>query len=152
MNRWYLLLLLFGLGACAGHKELLVVKQFKLRDAKTTGVEDPMIQSEKQRRLYGAVSMAERRARLGAYYTLLWNDPKGVGTGEVVLLFEYQQGATASLVKRMVKRFDSKESSGTVEFAIIGDDYLKNGRVLAWKTTLSRGGRVLATSKSHLWQ
>ena len=152
MNRWYLLIPLCVLGACAGHKEPLVVKQFKILDQKIDDQEDPMVRSEKQRRLHGAVSVAERNARLGAYYTLLWSDPNGIGTGEVELLFEYQQGATASLVKRMVKRFNSREASGTVEFAVIGDDYLKNGRVLAWKATLSRGGRLLATRKSHLWQ
>ena len=152
VNRWLLLILPLVIGACAGHKDTLVVKQFKMRDQQTDGVEDPMIRGEKQRRLHGAVSMAERTARLGAYYTILWNAPIGTSTGEVEVLFEFQQGATASLVKRMVKRFPTTASSGRVEFAIVGQDYLKNGRVLAWKTTLSRGGRVIATRKSHLWQ
>ncbi len=152
MNRWYLLVLLLGLGACARQQEPLVVKQFKILDHKIDPDSDPMVRCEKQRRLHGAVSIAERNARLGVYYTLLWNDPAGAGTGDVELLFEYQQGATASLVKRLVKRFKSNESSGEVEFAVIGDDYVKNGRVLAWKTTLRRGNRVLATQQSHLWQ
>ena len=96
--------------------------------------------------------MAERRSRLGAYYMIFWNSPQGLGTGEVEVIFEYQQGATASLIKRKVKHFSSTQSSGSVEFSVIGNDYIKNGRVLAWKTTLSRGGRVLATKKSNLWQ
>jgi uncharacterized protein YcfL len=152
VNRWYLLIPLCVLGACAGHQEPLVVKQFKILDQKMDAMEDPMVRSQKQRRLHGAVSVAERNARLGTYYTLLWSDPQGVGTGAVELLFEYQQGATASLVKRMVKRFNSSEASGMAEFAVIGNDYLKHGRVLAWRATLSRGGRLLATRKSHLWQ
>lgn len=152
VNRWSLLPLLLVLGACAGHQDPLVVKQFKMLDQQTDAVKDPMVRGEKQRRLHGAVSMAERTARLGAYYTILWNAPRDTGTGEVEVLFEFQQGATASLVKRLVKRFPASDTSGRVEFAIIGNDYLKNGRVLAWKTTLSRGGRVLATRKSHLWQ
>ena len=49
--------------------------------------------------------MAERRQRLGQYYTLLWHDPAGAGQGEVEVVFQYQQGATASRVKRMTKDF-----------------------------------------------
>jgi len=155
VNRWSCCLLIFllvVLGACSGTKTPLVVKQFKLLDQQADSVDDPMIRGEKQRRLYGAVSMAERRARLGAYYTILWNAPVDKSGGEVEVLFEYQQGATASLVKRLVKRFPARETSGSVEFAVIGKEYLKDGRVLAWKATLNRGGRVLATRKSHLWQ
>jgi len=152
VNRWPLLLLLFVLGACAGKKEPLVVKQFKMLDQQTDTVEDPMVRGEKQRRLYGAVSLAERATRLGAYYTLLWNIPPDAPAGEVEVRFEFQQGATASLVKHMVKRFPASQTSGRVEFAVIGNDYIKNGRVLSWKATLSRGGRVIASKKSHLWQ
>jgi hypothetical protein len=152
VNHWYLLILLFFLGSCAGPPDPLVVKQFKMLDFEIDSSRDPMIRGEKQRRLFGAVSAVERSARLGAYYTILWCDPQGAGNGEVEILFEYQQGATASKIKRLTRRFGSAEASGKVEFAIIGADYAKNGRVLAWRTTLSRGGRVIATEKSHLWQ
>lgn len=152
MNHWYLLVLLFALGACAGQKEVLVVKQYKLRDLQLDSEGDSMAGGEKKSRLHGAVSMAERSARLGEYFTVLWNDPQGIGTGEVEILFEYQQGASGSQIKRMLRRFDSNDSSGKVEFSIIGSDYLEHGRVLAWKTTLSRGGRELANRKSYLWR
>ena len=152
VNRWPLLLPLLVLGACATTKQPLVVKQFRMLNQQTDAVEDPMVRGEKQRRLYGAVSMADRATRLGAYYTILWEIPPGTPAGEVELLFEFQQGATASLVKRLVKRFPASQSSGKVEFSIIGQDYLKHGRVLAWKATLSRGGRVIASKKSLLWQ
>ncbi len=152
MNHWYLFILLLVLGSCAGPPAPLVVKQFKMLDVEIDSSSDPMIRGEKQRRLYGAVTTAERLARLGAYYTILWRDPTGVGGGEVEILFEFQQGATASKVKHLSKRFGSAEAAGKVEFAIIGADYIKNGRVLAWKITLSRGGRVIATEKSHLWR
>jgi hypothetical protein len=152
VNRCYLLVLLIGLGACAGPKDMLVVKQFKVLDAEFSEAGDPMIRCEKQRRLHGAISLAEFKARFGNYYTCLWSDPGGVGKGEVELLFEYQQGTTASQIKHMSKRFNSNEVSAETTFAIIGDNYFKNGRILAWKITLSRGGRVLATRKSRLWQ
>ncbi len=152
VNRWLLLLLLVLPAACAGKKTPLVVKQFKMLNQQTDTIEDPMVRGDKQRRLYGAVSMAERASRLGAYYTILWDLPPHAPAGETEVLFEFQQGATASLIKRMVQRFPASQNSGKVEFAIIGQDYLKNGRVLAWKATLSRGGQAIATRKSLLWQ
>ncbi len=105
---------------------------------------------EKARRLYGAVSMAERRGRLGQYYTLLWHDPAAAEAAELV--FEYQQGATASRVKRMVRSFPAGDSHGTADFAVIGEDYFTGGKVLAWKATLRRGKRTVASLQSYLWQ
>lgn len=138
--------------ACAGPHEPLAVKQFQLRDQAPVDTDEPMVKMEKERRLHGAVSMEERRNRLGQYYTLLWNDPAGAGQGDVQVIFQYQQGASASLVKRMVKNFPASESSGTAEFAVIGDDYFKGGKVLTWKATLQRGGKELASRRSYLWQ
>lgn len=140
------------LGACAGRPETLVVKQFQVRDQVRGTDDEPMVRMEKERRLRGAVSMAERRQRLGQYYTLLWQDPAGVGQGPVEVVFQYQQGATASRVKRMIRNFPASAAKGSVEFAVIGDDYFTGGRVLAWKATVLRGGRELASRQSYLWR
>lgn len=140
------------LGACAGPPEPLVVKQLPLRDQSLGSFDDSMVRMEKARRLRGAVSMEERRNRLGQYYMLIWNDPSGVGQGDVELVFEYQQGATASRVKRVVRKFPASDAKGTVEFSVIGDQYFTGGKVLAWKATLRRGGKVISTQQSYLWQ
>ncbi|MES2924103.1 MAG: hypothetical protein V4819_21305 [Verrucomicrobiota bacterium] len=152
MSPSYSLLAVLLLGACAGPRQALVVKQFQLRDQDTRSTDEPMVKMEKGRRLLGAVSMEERRGKLGQYYTLLWNDPAGVGQGEVEVMLQYQQGATASRVKRMVRSFPASDSQGSAEFAIIGDDYFKGGKVLAWKATLRRGKREIASRQSYLWQ
>ena len=152
MSPRYSLLAVLLLGACAGPRQALVVKQFQLRDQDTRSTDEPMVQMEKARRLHGAVSMAERRSKLGQYYTLLWNDPAGAGQGEVEVTLQYQQGATASRVKRMVRTFPAADSQGSAEFAVIGDDYFKGGKVLAWKATLRRGKREIASRQSYLWQ
>ena len=152
MNAFYGLLAVVLLGACAGTREPLTVKQFQLRDQDPTSTEEPMVKMEKHRRLRGAVSMEERRGRLGQYYTLIWHHPEGAGQGEVEIVFQYQQGATASRIKRVVRSFPSTAAEGTAEFAVIGDDYFEGGRVLAWKATLSRGGRELASRQSYLWR
>jgi hypothetical protein len=52
----------------------------------------------------------------------------------------------------MTKEFPATATEGSAEFAVIGDDYFKGGKVLAWKASLRRGGRELATRQSYLWQ
>lgn len=140
------------IGACAGPPETLVVKQYLLRDEKTGKSSDPMVRMEKTRRLHGAVSMEERRQRLGQYYTIAWHDPDGVGKGPVEVIFEYQQGATASEVKRMTKSFPAGDAAGSAEFAVIGDDYFQVGKVLAWRASVTRDGREIASRQSYLWR
>jgi hypothetical protein len=152
VKRWYLLLAVMALSGCAAEKEGLVVKQFYLRDQADSTSEEALVRGEKLRRLYGAVSMQERRERLGQYYTVLWDDPAGAGSGPVEVLFEYQQGATASLVKRSVQRFSSDQSAGKAEFSVIGDNYFTHGKVIAWKVSLKRAGKVLNTRQSYLWR
>lgn len=146
-----LLLVAILFSACARDRaQSLVVKQFVLRDQEEGRAEDPMVMMEKMRRLHGAVSMEERRQRLGQYYTLVWHDPDGAGTGEVTALFEYQQGGSA--IKRMTKSFPAGDADGTADFSVIGDDYFNNGKVLAWRASISRGGREIASQQSYLWR
>lgn len=152
MKRSILLLSPFLFGACFGPPKKLEVKQFHLRNEALAATEAPMVRMETLRRLHGAVTAVERRDRLGQYYTLIWNDPAGVGQGEVEVVFQYQQGASASQVKRMSKKFPASDASGTVEFAVIGDDYLTRGKVLTWKATVLRGGREVASKQSYLWR
>jgi len=139
-------------GACAGPPQALVVKQYVLRDQVRNQNDEPMVNMEKERHLHGAVSMTERRQRLGQYYSILWSDPAGASRGPVEVVFQYQQGETASLVKHMNKKFPVADAKGIAEFAVIGDDYFKGGKVLTWKATLRRGGRELASRHSYLWQ
>ncbi len=143
---------LLALASCAGPRETLVVKQYLLRDQTRDSGAEPMARMEKERRLRGAISMDERRQRLGQYYTLLWSDPEGAGTGPVEVVFEYRQGATGSRVKRMAKSFPAADAEGGASFSVVGDDYFENGRVLAWQASVSRGGRELASSRSYLWR
>ncbi len=111
-----------------------------------------MIRAEKNRILHGAVSMEERAQRLGQYYTVLWSDRDGAGSGEVEVFFEFQQGKTGSLVKKRTSTFAAGDDSGKTVFSVIGDDYTKGGKVLSWKISLLRGGKVLDTKQSYLWE
>lgn len=135
--------------SCSSPQEALTVKQFTLRDQATTVQGDPMVQNEKLRRLYGAVSLAERKDRLGQYYTVLWNADAGV---EKEIVFRYQQGGSGSRIKEMRHKIPAGTSKGQGEFTVIGDEYFDNGRVLAWKIDLIAGGEIIASKQSYLWE
>lgn len=140
------------LGACSANRDPLTVKTFILRDQERDAGSDPWARMEKESRLRGAVSMEERRQRLGQYFTVLWSDPSPDRGAPVTVTFEYQQGKTASRIKRLHQVFPAADSRGRASFAVIGDDYIQNGRVLAWQVTVSRGDRKIATERSYLWQ
>jgi hypothetical protein len=148
---WYLLVAAMGLGACAAPDNRLTVKQFYVRDQEDDQNIDPMIRAEKNRIFHGAVSMEERRERLGQYYTVLWDDSEGAGSSHTVL-FEFQQGGSGSLIKKRTVSFPAADSSGKAAFSVIGDDYFKGGKVLAWKISLLRDKEVISTKQSYLWQ
>lgn len=150
MRRLLLLAAAGCLVSCAAKRTELEVKPFVLRDADFGYNDDPMVRSEMMRRLHGAVGVREQEQVLGQYFTVLWSHPAPETPVEVV--FEYQQGGTGSLVKRSVRKFEAGVESGKAEFSVVGSNYTKNGRVLAWKVSLMSGGRVLATRKSYLWQ
>jgi len=129
--------------------QVLEVRPQHLRGVQVDDGDDAMIRGDRQRRLHGAVSVAEQGEKLGYYYTVLWNEASG-SAGELV--FEFQQGATGSRVKRMSHRIAAGETSGRAEFSIIGEAYRKGGRVLAWRCKLIRDGREVASRQSYLWQ
>lgn len=137
--------------ACSSPSDPLTVKTFVLRDQERDPGGDPWARMEKESRLRGAISMEERKQRLGQYYTVLWRDAD-VKSGQVTVTFEYQQGKTGSLVKRVSQSFPAALSEGRASFAVLGDDFIENGRVLAWRITLRRGDRILASRRSFLWQ
>ena len=145
------LLLIQCLTGCSTRSSL-EVDSFFMRDFSTPETDEPMVRMEKLRRLHGALTAAERNDRLGHYYTMHWSDPAGAGKGEIEIVFEYQQGSTASQVKRQWQRFASTDRRGKAEFRVTGNDYLKGGRVLAWKATLKRGGREIESHHSYLWE
>ncbi len=152
MNRaWMSVAAAMVLAGCGGTENPLVVKQYTLRDASVPSMDDPMVRGEVLHRLHGAVSWSERLDRLGQYFTVLWSEPEGVGRPAEVV-FEYRQAATGDEVKRKGRRFGADAVSGKAEFDVIGEDFRKNGRVLAWRISLRRGGEEITSRQSYLWE
>ena len=101
-----------------------------------------------QYRLYGAVTGLDQRQRFGNYFDFFWRVKRpadcdgapGVSAGETSFLVQareisYPTGRTAIM---------------KTEFAIIGDDYLDDGRVIAWRCLLIENGQIVAENRSYL--
>ena len=137
--------------AAAAEAEISKVNYHHLtEDTADQKAEDPMVSFERRSLLYGAVQLADQRARYGSYYTVFWKvaDRRG---GPVTIRFEYRQEKTAAQVKtRELEVLDIKRSN-TARFAVIGDEFTNSGKVVAWRASVVRDDRVLATYESFLW-
>ncbi len=131
-------------------KDAVHIKQFHLREIGFNVDDVESLRADRQKRLYGAVTKEEQRNRLGHYYIVRWDGPKGRESEPVRLVFDYRQAATGRAVRRMEVDLPGTRK-GVVEFQVIGDQYLKSGRVLAWKLDFYRGGERLETHRSYLW-
>ncbi|NWK56007.1 hypothetical protein HW115_10315 [Verrucomicrobiaceae bacterium N1E253] len=142
----------FVLSSCSNQEpDLLTVRHFHLQDVDPVDDKSEMARGDQLYRLRGAVTMEERKARLGHYYTVSWQNDQ-VGGGDLEVVMDYQQAATASKIIRMSRTVPGEEESGRVEFKIAGEDYRVGGRVLAWRVQLRRGAKVLAEEHSYLWK
>ena len=141
------LVALLALSAC-GSRESLVVKQFTLRDVDAAWSKDRLIRGEGRKRLYGAVSQAEREDRKGQYYSVRW---RASATGEPVKVeFAYRQAATGSKIQTLAHQLPAGDT-GVVEFSVTGESYREGGRVLSWRMRLYQGEVLLGEQKSFLW-
>ncbi|GAA5483760.1 hypothetical protein [Haloferula sargassicola] len=147
---WIVMAMGWMLASC-GTRPPLEVRTTHLRSLELTDPQDePMIRAEQRRLLHGAIGVREQEQALGQYYTALWHD--GSTDGPVKVVFRYQQGGTGSRIHEKTATFAADQTEGRAEFEVIGDDYLKGGRVLAWQCKLFRGGREIASRRSYLWE
>ena len=64
---------------------------------------------------------------------------------------EYRQENLGSFVQ--AREVSCKDAKGSMksEFDIIGDDYIEDGRVTAWRALLIENGRIVGLTQSYLW-
>jgi hypothetical protein len=110
---------------------------------------DEMVSFERQRVAYGAVtSSIDRMEQRGHYYNFFWRTRQ---SGPLTVRFEYRQANLGSYVQ--AKEVDYPAPRGTMEthFQVIGDDYLQDGRVIAWRAILISDGKIVGLTQSYLW-
>ena len=134
---------LFSLGDIPGGS---VAKRFQTG---RTGQRDPSVGFESAYRLYGAVTELDKRQRYGNYFDFFWRVKRPAA---VTVRLEYQQEKLRSFTQAREVTYANVRGHVKTEFAVIGDDFLNDGRVLAWRCLLIEKGRIVAEDRSSLWR
>jgi hypothetical protein len=116
---------------------------------KTSVLQDAPIVFERQYRLYGAVTGIDQRQRFGNYFDFFWRAKR---PSDVTVRLEYRQEKLHEHVQAQEITYRNARGTNKTEFKVIGDDYLDDGRVIAWRCLLIVNGRIVAENRSFLWE
>jgi hypothetical protein len=108
----------------------------------------PMLQFERQRVNFGAVSGYDRSERYGSYYNVWWKSAK---PADVTVRFEYRQENLGSHVQAKEQFYPGANGTIETKFSVIGDEYKDDGAVTAWRMLLVVDGRIVGLRQSFLW-
>lgn len=131
--------------------EFRKVDQYFLDPAapRLTGQVDASVRFERDYRMFGAITALDQHQRFGNYYDLFWVARR---PGEVRVRLEYRQEKLHAFIQAREVRYPHGRGHHKTEFAIIGDDFYDDGRVIAWRASLIVNGRIVATRRSYLWE
>jgi hypothetical protein len=128
--------------------EFRKVKMF-LNDPKTfKTTRDLMIQFERERAKFGAVTSEEQQQREGYYYTFFWRTSV---PGEVTIRFEYRQANIGPYIMAKEVKYPEARGSHVTKFSVIGTNYEIEGPITEWRAILIRGNRIVALTQSFQW-
>lgn len=113
------------------------------------GLVDASIGFERSYRLYGAITALDQHQRFGNYFDFFWLARR---QDDVTVRLEYRQEKLHAFVQAREVRYPMAKGHHKTEFAVIGDDYSDDGRVLAWRASLIVNGRIAAVTRSYLWE
>jgi hypothetical protein len=111
--------------------------------------QDSAIGFERQYRLFGAVTQLDQRQRFGNYFDFFWRAKR---PADLAVRLEYRQEKLHDLVQAQEISYSNVHGNHKTEFKVIGDDYLDDGRVTAWRCVLIENGRIVAERHSYLWE
>jgi hypothetical protein len=130
---------------------IVKVNPYHMDDAyKVIEASDPSLRFNREALLHGAISVEERRALQGNYFTVFWKAEDR--TQPVKVRLEYRQKNSGLTVKTVEQEVLDVRRSNTTNFSLIGNDYVTNGPVTSWRASLVRGKDTLVDYKSYLWE
>lgn len=110
---------------------------------------DASLSFERAYRLHGAVTELDKRQRYGHYMDFFWRANRDA---KVTVRLEYRQEKLRSFVQTREISYPQAKGTHKTEFAIIGDDYLDDGRIIAWRCLLIADGRIASINRSYMWE
>ena len=116
---------------------------------KTATLQDAPITFERQYRLFGAVTAVDQRQRFGNYFDFFWRAKR---PSDLTVRLEYRQEKLHEHVQAQEISYQNAHGTHKTEFKVIGDDYLDDGRVIAWRCLLIENGRIVAENRSFMWE
>ncbi len=116
---------------------------------KTAVLQDAPIVFERQYRMYGAVTGLDQRQRYGDYFDFFWRNKR---PSDVTVRLEYRQEKLHEQVQAQEITYRNVRGTHRTEFKVIGDDYIDDGRVVAWRCLLIANGRIVAENRSFMWE
>jgi hypothetical protein len=117
--------------------------------SKSTTIQDASIRFERQYRLFGAVTKLDQRERTGNYFDFFW---KARRSADLTVRLEYKQEKLHAHVQAQEISYPNARGSRKTEFKVVGDDYFDDGRVTAWRCLLIENGRIVAETRSYMWE
>lgn len=117
--------------------------------AQNAGIAEASMSFERTYRMYGAITAADQRQRFGNYFDFFWRAKR---PANVTVRLEYRQEKLRSFVQAREVAYPNVKGNHKTEFAVIGDDYLNDGRVIAWRCLLIENGHIVAENRSYLWE
>ena len=117
--------------------------------SKTTTAQDAPISFERQYRMFGAVTGLDQRQRFGNYFDFFWRAKR---PSDVTVRLEYRQEKLHEHVQAQEISYRNVRGTHSTEFKVIGDDYFDDGRVIAWRCLLIENGRIVAETRSYMWE
>jgi len=115
----------------------------------TAGIAEASLGFERTYRLYGAITNADKSQRYGNYLDFFWRVKR---PANVTVRLEYRQEKLRAFVQAREVSYPNAKGNNKTEFAIIGDDYFQDGRVIAWRCLLIEDGKIVAENRSYLWE
>ena len=120
-----------------------------LNDPKTfKPTKNSMIEFDRDRMNFGALTAVDREQRLGQYFTFFWRTDR---KADLTVRFEYRQENLGSYVQAREVAYNQAKGTLKTAFEIIGDDYLTDGRITAWRAILIEKGKIVGLTQSYLW-
>ena len=116
---------------------------------KTATLQDAPITFERQYRMFGAVTGLDQRQRFGNYFDFFWRAKR---SSDVTVRLEYRQEKLHEHVQAQEITYRNVHGTHKTEFKVIGDDYLDDGQVIAWRCLLISDGRIVAENRSFMWE
>ncbi|MEX1009901.1 MAG: hypothetical protein WEC72_01020 [Chthoniobacterales bacterium] len=107
------------------------------------------INYDRRRVNFGALSADERRQREGTYFDIFWRAKR---PANLTVRLEYRQAKLGNAVRAQEVAYEQARGSVKTSFAVIGDNYLWDGPVTAWRCLLIENNRIVAFTQSYLWQ